>query len=179
MKQIAQTAGLSYGLVYHYFPSKAEVFRHLVDFALESTIEGTRMAMAAPGSAWERIERWADILVTNALSGESSLYFLIMLQAMTQGGSVPGLLEQIEERTAIYFEVFTPVIREAQQAGEAADGDPEVLAAAFFSFLQGLSLFVFHREQLAKAVTPEMLLSVLRKQNRPTDRPQQHAGRSR
>ena len=33
MRRIAQAAGLSYGLVYHYYPSKAKVFRRLVDFA--------------------------------------------------------------------------------------------------------------------------------------------------
>ena len=38
MKRIAERAGLSYGLVYHYHRSKAEVFRSLVDSALESTI---------------------------------------------------------------------------------------------------------------------------------------------
>jgi AcrR family transcriptional regulator len=162
MKRIAQTAGLSYGLAYHYFPSKADVFRHLVDFALESTIAGMHAVLDQPGSAWERIERWSEILTANALSGESSLYFLIMLQAMTQGTSIPGLLAEINERTSVYFETLAPVIREAQEAGEAKAGDPVVLATAFFSFLQGLALFVFHREALAKSVTPEMLVSVLR-----------------
>jgi len=163
MKRIAERAGLSYGLVYHYFPSKADVFRSLVDFALESTIAGMQMVLSQPGTAWERLERWSEVLIPNALAGASSRYFLVMLQAMTQARTIPGLLEHINERTAVYFQTLAPVIREAQQSGDAVDGDPEVLATAFLSFLQGLALFVFHREELAKSVTPEMLISVLRK----------------
>ena len=163
MKRIAQRAGLSYGLVYHYFDSKAAVFRHLVDFALESTIAAMQVTLGQPGSAWERIERWSEALVANALTGESARYFLVMLQAMTQGHTIPGLLDHINKRTSIYFEVLAPVIKEAQEAGDATDGDPVVLATAFLSFLQGLALFVFHREELARSVTPKMLTNVLRR----------------
>ena len=40
MRQIAKAAGLSGGLVYHYFPSKEKIFRRLVDFALEGSLAG-------------------------------------------------------------------------------------------------------------------------------------------
>ncbi len=103
MRQIARATGLSYGLVYHYFPSKENIFRHLVDFALDSTIAAMHAVLDAPGPAWEKIKQYSAMLVKNALTGESALYFLIMLQAMTQGKSIPGLLAYIEKRTAAYF----------------------------------------------------------------------------
>ncbi len=163
MKQIAQVTGLSYGLVYHYFPSKARIFRHLVDFALESTIAGMHAVLDAPGKAWAKIESYSEILVTSALTGESSLYFLIMLQAMTQGKSIPGLLEHITKRTQVYFEILAPIIVQAQKTGEAVKGDPVVLAAAYLSFLQGLALFMFYKKGVEKKITPGILMSVLRK----------------
>ena len=46
MRRIAKAAGLSYGLVYHYFPSKARMFRRLVDFALSGSLEAMRQFMA-------------------------------------------------------------------------------------------------------------------------------------
>jgi len=118
--------------------------------------------MGAPGSEWEKIESYSSLLVKNALTGSSAQYFLIMLQAMTQGKSIPGLLKYVQRRTTAYFEIFTPIIARAQKSGEAAKGDPQVLAAAYFSFLQGLALFVFHKKGLEKKITPEILLSVLR-----------------
>jgi AcrR family transcriptional regulator len=68
MKQIARATGLSYGLVYHYFPSKAKIFRHLVDFALESSMNAMDTALNVPGTAWEKIENLSKILVKNARS---------------------------------------------------------------------------------------------------------------
>jgi AcrR family transcriptional regulator len=162
MKQIARATGLSYGLVYHYFPSKEKIFRHLVDFALDGSIAGMHAFMDAPGRAWEKITQYSAMLIKEALTGESALYFLIMLQAMTQGKSIPGLLAHVEKRTEAYFEVFTPIIAQAQKSGEAKKGDPLVLSTAYFSFVQGLALFAFHRKGLEKKIAPDILISVLR-----------------
>ncbi len=163
MKQIAAASGMSYGLVYHYFPAKEEIFRHLVDYALDSSLYGMQQVMQIPDSAWNRIKLYSEILIQNALSGESALYFLIILQAMTQGKGIPGFMEHISKKTSQYFEILSPVIAEAQREGEAVEGDPLVLATAYLSFVQGLSLFVLHGKGLEKNINPEMLYSVLQK----------------
>jgi AcrR family transcriptional regulator len=162
MKKIARATGLSYGLVYHYFPSKAKIFRHLVDFALEGSLAGMQAAMNAPGTAWERIEAHAGLVVGSMFEGVTSLYFLIILQAMTQGKGVPGLISHIGKRFEAYFELLVPVIVAAQKTGDAAPGDPVALAAAYFSFIQGLATLVFQRRGLEKKITPAILANVLR-----------------
>lgn len=161
MRQIAQATGLSYGLVYHYFPSKEKIFCHLLDFALDGAIIAIEAAANATGTAWEKIENLSAHLVQNALTGESSLYFLIVLQAMTEGKSIPGLQDHLAERIAMYYEKLVPLIMEAQQSGEVTEGDPAVLAAAYFSFVQGLSLLVFQGKGMEKQITPGILTNVL------------------
>lgn len=47
--------------------------------------------------------------------------------------------------------------------GCAVLGDPAVLTAAYFSLIQGLSLLVFGGQGMEKKITPEILLSVLKK----------------
>lgn len=163
MRQITRATGLSYGLVYYYFPSKEKIFCHLVDFALESSLAALIAALDTPGTAWEKIETLSAILVMNALTGESSRYFLIMLQAMTQGNSIPGLLNHITKGIEAYYEKLVPVIKEAQNSGEAVPGDPEVLAAAYFSFVQGLATLVYQGKGMEKKITPAILSNVLRK----------------
>jgi AcrR family transcriptional regulator len=162
MKRIAESAGQSYGLVYHYFQSKEAVFRHLVDFALEGTIAGMRAVLGAPGTAWERLERYSAMLVESALAGDSSLYFLVMIQAQTQAKSIEGLQRHIKNRTVEYYDALVPLVLEAQAAGEAARGDPEVLVAAYLSLVQGLALLVYQGRGLEKKITADILMSVLR-----------------
>jgi AcrR family transcriptional regulator len=162
MKQIARATGLSYGLVYHYFPSKEKIFRNLLDFALQSPMIALNAALDAPGTAWEKIENLSAALVRNALTRESSLYFFFVLQAMTQGKGIPGVPGRIDKHITAYYEKFMPVLIQAQKSGEAVKGDPAGLTAAYFSYVQGLALLAFQGKGMEKKITPGMLSNMLR-----------------
>lgn len=161
MEQIMQVSGLSKGLVYHYFPSKEKVFFHLIDSALEISKNIWKEALNSPGTAWEKIEKLSDSLVNNAFTEESSLYFLIMVQAMIQGRSIPGLLEFIYQRTAHYAELPS-LISEAQKSGEVMQGDPEVLSSTYFALFQGYTLILLYDDELKKKISPEIFTNLLR-----------------
>jgi AcrR family transcriptional regulator len=163
MKQIARAADLSYGLVYHYFPSKEEVFRHVIDSSFDQSISGTEMVLNMPGTAWEKIENLSDFLVREALTGDSVAYFLVVLHAMTQAkGGIPGFLDHIKRRVGVYYELLGPIIAEAQETEEAVPGDPYVLAVAYFSFVQGLALLMVQGDEMEGKITTDILTNVLR-----------------
>ena len=153
---------MSYGLVYYYFPSKEKIFRNLLDFALESPMLALNAAFDAPGTAWEKIEHLSAMLVRNGFSGESSLYFFFVLQAMTLGKGIPGVRGQVDKRITAYYKKFIPFLIQAQKSGEAVKGDPAALTAAYFSFVQGLALLAFQGKGMEKKITPDILISVLR-----------------
>jgi len=165
MEQIMQVSGLSKGLVYHYFPSKENLFFHLVDSALEISRNIWKEALDAPGTAWEKIERLSDSLVKTTFTEESSLYFLIMVQAMTLGRSIPGLMEHIIQRSA-HFAELPRLIIEAQKTGEVKQGDPGVLASTYFALFQGFTLILSQDETLKRKITPEIFTNLLRNAGR-------------
>lgn len=162
IKQIARQAGLSYGLVYHYFPSKEALFRQLIDSSLDNSIQATRMLLESPGGAWAKIETLSTFLVREALHGDSFQYFLLVLHAMTQGKAIPGLLEHVTTKIETYYQVLSPVIAQAQKDGDALPGDPHLLAAAYFSFVQGLALLQVQGSGIEKHISPDLLMNVLR-----------------
>ena len=166
MNQITQVSGLSKGLVYHYFPSKEKVFFHLIDTALEISRNTWREALDFPGTAWEKIEKLSEHLVRTSFTEESSLYSIIIMQAMLQGKGIPGLSEYIFQH-ALHYGELPPLIVEAQKSGEAAQGDPELLASTYFALFQGYTLFVLHDEALKKKITPEIFTKVLRNIGKP------------
>lgn len=55
MAEIAAAAGVSHGLVYHYFQSKKQIFAALVELAMKNGLEMTEEAAEQPGTPWERI----------------------------------------------------------------------------------------------------------------------------
>ncbi len=52
MTDIAAAAGVSYGLAYHYFKDKEEIFTKLVEEALSSAIALMQYAREIPGTPW-------------------------------------------------------------------------------------------------------------------------------
>jgi AcrR family transcriptional regulator len=161
MEQIMRVSGLSKGLVYHYFPSKEKMFFHLIDAALGISRNIWKDALDSPGTAWEKIEKLSEHLVKIAFTDESLLYSRIILQGITQGKGIPGLLEYIFQH-ATHFNLLPPLITEAQKSGEAAQGDPEVLASTYFALYQGYMLLLLHDDELKKKITPEIFTTVLR-----------------
>jgi AcrR family transcriptional regulator len=166
MEQIMQVSGLSKGLVYHYFPSKEKLFFHLVDTALEISRNTWKDALDSPGTGWEKIEKLSDNIVKIAFTDESSLYSLIMIQAVTQGKGIPGLMEHIYQHLA-YYNDFLPFIIEAQKSGEAAQGDPDLLLFTYIALVQGFTLFSLNDDELKKKITPEIFTNVLRNTGKP------------
>ena len=81
---------------------------------------------------------------------------------MTQAKSIPGFLDHVTKRIEGYYETLAPIIHQAQQSGEAVQGDPTVLAAAFFSFVQGLALLRVHETGMEAKITTEIVTNVLR-----------------
>jgi hypothetical protein len=84
-----------------------------------------------------------------------------MIQAMTQGRSIPGLMEYIYQGMAFSNELL-PFIIEAQKSGEAEQGDPDLLMLAYVSLVQGLALLSLDDDGITKKITPEIFTKVLR-----------------
>jgi TetR/AcrR family fatty acid metabolism transcriptional regulator len=165
MDKIMKVSGLSKGLVYHYFPSKEKVFFHLVDSALEISKNTWMDAFNSPGTAWEKIEKLSENIARTAFTDESSLYSLIMIQAVTEGKGIPGLLEHVFENLAYYTELHSLIV-EAQKSGEAAPGDADVMMFTYISLIQGLALYTSHDDALRKKLTPDIFTNVLRNPGR-------------
>ncbi|MBN1522977.1 MAG: TetR/AcrR family transcriptional regulator [Spirochaetales bacterium] len=159
MNHIMQVSGLSKGLVYHYFPSKEKVFFHLVETALEISKRTWNEALNSTGTAWEKIKRLTEYLVRSSFTEENFLYSCIILQAMTQSKSVPGLLEFIG-MNGKHYQLFPPLIVEAQQAGDIEQGDPGVIISAYFAMFHGYTLLMLHDKGLRDKITPGIFLKV-------------------
>ena len=55
MSDIAAASDISYGLIYHYFHDKEELFITLVERALQGALRLTEDVRARPGQPWERL----------------------------------------------------------------------------------------------------------------------------
>jgi len=135
MSMIAAEAGISHGLLYHYFKSKEELFTTLVRDAMIASQEGMREVLDLQGTPMDKIRA-----LTHEIIDESGApYFLLIHQARTSDG-IPDEVKQLMKQYSMemFVSVLRPLFVEGQQAGDIVQGDPEELISSYLSVLSGL-----------------------------------------
>lgn len=140
ISDIASEAGLSHGLVYHYFKSKEEIFFTLVKKALQGSASVIQYAQQQEGSPLQKL-RWLTQMILQNITGEGAYLFLIMMQAFTSDGIPEEVKQMMDDELAFSaIKATLPLIKAGQLTGEILQDDPEILAVLYYSFIQGLAI---------------------------------------
>lgn len=138
ISDIAAACDLSYGLIYHYFHDKEELFITLVERALHGGLALTESAQTLPGTPWDRL-RFVCAEMMDGLRTRPE-YFRIIMQAQlsdSPSSAVRKLVSDIGERVWVNI---SNLIHEGQEAGEVVAGNPHTLAYLLNAFIQGMAL---------------------------------------
>jgi len=161
---IAAAAGVSYGLVDHYFGKKEELYTAAVERAYRGALDLLEAALRLPLSPWEQLR----FICAEMLDGvqKSPDYVLLVNQAKSE----PAIPEESRATFRVYEErsldIQADLIRRGQAAGEIIAGDPVELVMAFTAVIQGLAvqwMDVGSREEFRPHFpSPETVLRILK-----------------
>lgn len=161
ISDIAAAADLSYGLIYHYFRDKEELYFALVERALQGTVRITASALKRPGSAWERLRALCTEMIEGARADPE--YFLIILQAQVSEPPASAVHTLAQRYGEPIWDNLVTLIRQAQDEGEVVAIDARELAATFNATLQGLQLNeLLNYQSLPALATAPSVATVLR-----------------
>jgi AcrR family transcriptional regulator len=161
MADIAAEAGISYGLLYHYFTNKEVIFKAAIERATNS---GFRVLIERvqhlPLPPWERIYQLTTIILDGILREPEG--YLLSQQAITSE-AVPQEVRELAIRSSHQgIEEFQKLIIEGQAAGQVVEGNPAELAALYFSCIGGIAMsyiqFFFPRSTYPKVESVLRLL---------------------
>lgn len=138
ISDIASQAQISLGLFYHYFASKEELFRVLVEAATQGIAELTQKALVYEGRPLDRI-RWLVSVMLESMYNSPDAY-LMVLQALTNEAIPLELREALREKMHATYDLLVQLVKEGQASGEIAPGTPEELARLYFICIQGIAL---------------------------------------
>ncbi len=138
MNDIASAADISYGLAYHYFKNKEEIFATLVEKALAGTVRLMEQAYSMPATPWERIF-WLGAQILEGLKDEPE-FAMIVLQAFTSEAVPQQVRERAIEQSKMLHDTLRQLIAEGQAAGQVVAGNADYLASVFAACLQGLAV---------------------------------------
>lgn len=139
MSDIAADAGVSQGLAYRYFASKEDIFRQLVEGAVQAGLEAIQQIDAMPGTAGERLA----FLVTWTFRRQEDRvdFYQFSLRGLGDTAAPEDLRELLRQPRQAYQDLLRSLIVEGQAAGEVAPGDPDQLVLAIIACFDGLSRF--------------------------------------
>jgi len=144
LRTVAQQAGVTSGMVQHYFESRDA----MVDYAMSAASSRFESRMT---QAVERLgdEPGARLLVWTLLSSlvptdeEQLADARVALDFMASAATTPSAARRLEVDNARLRDYLAHQLRSAQHAGELAqDRDPELAATALFALAEGLSVHV-------------------------------------
>lgn len=158
MSMIAAEAGISHGLLYHYFKSKDELFTTLVQMAMLGAQDAMKSIYDLQGSPLDKIK----YLTKEILDEGGRPYFMLIHQARTSEGVPEKVKELIAQYSMKSFvDELLPVFKEGQQTGEIAAGDPAELISAYLSVLSSLMMLNAQDEEIYRIPSSDILMRMV------------------
>lgn len=140
MQDIAEAAGVSQGLAYHYFASKEEIFIELIRAAYSRMSDAALGLAALPLQPQEKLNLAAEKLLAGFAEDETAaLNFLLIIQASVFE-AVPEEAKIIVQGRSLLHGVIIGIAREGQELGSFKDFAPSDMATLFWSTLAGLAI---------------------------------------
>lgn len=138
ISDIVKRAGISQGLLYHYYKSKDELYLAVIEKAIESSMALSQMVVQYNLSGWNAIVAITEWVIQWLKSGgEGKLRFFFMQQAAILKPMPEGIKEALT-KSNIMSEVMAKLIKEGQEEGKIVEGDPLQLARTYWSLIQGI-----------------------------------------
>jgi AcrR family transcriptional regulator len=161
ISDIVAGAGMSHGLVYHYFRSKEEIFYELLKRAMMTSSQSLLLVDKMPVSPLEKVRETARYILGSINSYQDSAhYFLMVLHASVM--EAPEDIRELMSLSNITLQTFGRIVTEGQKMGEIREGDPQEMTIAFFAAIQGIALYKLSMENF-KIPDPEILVNMLKK----------------
>ena len=141
ISDIAAGAGISQGLIHHYFASKKEVFTAVVERALIGALAVFDEIEPAGMDAWEQLVRITGQMLDGLVVHPE--YMLVLTQSLVNQETPPEAGKLVASLGQKVQANLVALIKAGQAAGQVAGGDPEELALSFIAVIQGLAVTQF------------------------------------
>ncbi len=170
IKDIADDVGMSQGLIYHYYPSKADIYVALIEDALDKMNEAVLLLKAMDIPAGEKIRlSIKELLKTIKESDE----FNETCRFIAQAGNSNDISEQakaiIAQKRDLPYHVIAKIMAEGQKDGAIIAGAPEDLAVLFWTSINGLAIYRASRQEPTQVPDASILIHMfLREENNGT-----------
>lgn len=139
ISDVAAAAGLSHGLVYHYFSSKEAMYAGLLEALFARATVELEVLAGDEGTPLERVRAFV-VQRLERFSAEPEMFGLVMQAFLHRDALPPSTLAALQNFAALSMSAMSKTLVEGQRRGDFVAGDPAELAAALLAVLHGLAM---------------------------------------
>ena len=160
-RKISEEAGISSGLMFHYFPNKLAIYEALVEIGCEKlTIDSEYIE--SPLQFFEsQVEWFLSVATQNNFA--LRLFVFMGLVAINAKDVSERAFQMIKEHDIETMSV--PYIEKGQDLGVIREGDPLTLSVLFYSSIQGFAETLVVKDNL-KLPEKEWFMAILKNDNK-------------
>ena len=134
VSMITEEAGISHGLLYHYFSSKEEVLHESLKWAVSEVEEDMQEILNCYESPIDRIKAFTKFAF---IEGNSNIFRI--LQHIYRANEIPeNTIELIESHGNLYEQFLAPLFLEGQEQRVIIQGDVKELLEVYLTSLAGI-----------------------------------------
>lgn len=164
VQDIADTAGISIGLLYRHYKSKETLFDELVDYALAGMQKNIDFFESAV-SPKQALDQFVKEIHNDMMTGEEFANLLILMaQSFLSGGGTNEKQSEVARLSDNMFRATAQLIKKGQSLGEFRSGEPDEMVVFFYSTLHGLAIMKGMRKTNFTMPSPFILTSFLYKE---------------
>ncbi|QCR19427.1 TetR/AcrR family transcriptional regulator [Agrococcus sp. SGAir0287] len=156
VRAVAERAGVTQGLVAHYFPSVHELVARVYRDVVGAEVAEVRDVVAAAGSPADRIRA----LLETVLDGSRDEVTVLWVEGWALGRANPALAVAVREQMDAWHALLATTIAEGVAAGALAVDDVDRAAWRVLAFVDGLNAQSLVREDAARPSIADAVASV-------------------
>lgn len=141
IQDIAAQAGISTGLMYHYYRSKEALFQELVLIAVDSANDSARVIFLSDQSPAEKIRRFTHDVLTEIEQGDEIGQFYLLMTHAILGSNLKDPNGEIAAKRVAALAWLQQTLIEGQARGEVRAGPVNQMALLYFAAIQGLAIY--------------------------------------
>jgi len=142
IQDIAQGAGMSQGLLYHYYPSKDAIYLDMINDALEKTNQAAISVRDMEVSAKEKILFSLQELFKTIEQSDRFRQTCRLIAQATNSAELPeDAQDLIIKKREVPYRIMAEVFQQGQKEGSVVEGDPDQLATLYWTSVNGLSIY--------------------------------------
>jgi AcrR family transcriptional regulator len=138
---ISESAGISAGLMYHYYKSKEDLYTELVMLAVSKANSVFFKVTEMQISPKEKITFLTRTIFEGIMKDDNNAQFFIFMTQILLNKSLSGKIKPYIKDAFIVHELLMRIIISGQKSGEIKNGDPVALSIFFFASINGLATY--------------------------------------